>query len=163
MSRPTLETPQGRDKYLRSYREGLLADTLPFWFPRCVDSLNGGYLHCRDADGSLIDSDKSVWAQGRMAWMLLELFNGFEKRPEWLAWAESGLGFLERHAFDADGRMHFHLAADGTPCASAATHIPSRSRPSRGPPTPAPPGMADQPGARSSYSTCSPGGTSRPA
>ena len=115
MSRPTLETPQGRDEYLRSYREGLLADTLPYWFPRCLDTVHGGYLHCRDADGTLIDTDKSVWAQGRMAWTLLELFNRFEKRPEWLHWAESGLGFLERHAFDADGRMHFHLAADGTP------------------------------------------------
>ncbi|MFM7114992.1 MAG: N-acylglucosamine 2-epimerase, partial [Planctomycetota bacterium] len=87
MSRPTLETPQGRDEYLRSYREGLLADTLPFWFPRCLDTVHGGYLHCRDADGTLIDTDKSVWAQGRMAWMLLELFNRFEKRPEWLHWA----------------------------------------------------------------------------
>lgn len=115
MTQPTLETKAGKDHYLAAYRDGLLRDTIPFWFPRCVDAVHGGYLHCRDHDGSLIDSDKSVWAQGRMAWLLLELFNNVERRPEWLAWAESGLGFLDSHGFDSDGRMHFHLAADGTP------------------------------------------------
>ena len=115
MINPTLESESGRAHYLRVYREGLLRDTLPFWFPRCVDEEHGGYLHCRDGDGSLIDSDKSVWAQGRMAWMLLELWNTIEKRPEWLNWAQSGLDFLARHGFDSDGRMFFHLARDGSP------------------------------------------------
>ncbi len=97
------------------YRRALLDDCVPFWFPRCVDRDHGGFLHCLDRDGSVIDTDKSVWAQGRMSWMLLTLFNTVERRPEWLEWAESGLRFLERHAFDADGRMFFHLTRDGRP------------------------------------------------
>lgn len=98
------------------YREQLLNDCLPFWFPRAVDEQHGGFLHCFDADGGLVDSDKSVWAQGRMSWMLLVLFLEVERRPEWLAWAESGLRFLENHCIDpADGRMFFHVARDGTP------------------------------------------------
>lgn len=98
------------------YHNQLFQDCLPFWFPRAVDEVHGGFLHCFDRDGSLVDSDKSVWAQGRMSWMLLTLYLEHERRPEWLAWAESGLQFLERKCVDpADGRMYFHVACDGTP------------------------------------------------
>ena len=53
------------------YKEKLLDEVVPFWFPRAVDERHGGFYHCFDADGTVVDSDKSVWAQGRMAWMLL--------------------------------------------------------------------------------------------
>lgn len=98
------------------YLGRLRDDCLPFWFPRAPDTEHGGFLHCFDRDGSLVDDDKSVWAQGRMAWMLLTLHRELESRPEWLAWAESGLRFLEEKCVDpADGRMFFHVARDGTP------------------------------------------------
>jgi N-acylglucosamine 2-epimerase len=92
-----------------------MADTVPFWFPRAVDTEHGGFLHCFDRDGSLLDTDKSVWVQGRMAWMLLTLYNTVEKRPEWLEWARGGLEFIDRHCFDTDGRMFFHVTRDGRP------------------------------------------------
>ena len=98
--------------YLAQLRE----DCLPFWFPRAQDPEHGGFLHCFDRDGTLVDDDKSVWAQGRMAWMLLTLFREAEARPEWLGWAESALRFLEEKCVDPeDGRMFFHVARDGTP------------------------------------------------
>lgn len=98
------------------YHDQLFNDCVPFWFPRSVDAEHGGFLHCFDRDGSLVDDDKSVWAQGRMSWMLLTLYQDYERRPEWLAWAESGLRFLEEKCVDpADGRMFFHVARDGTP------------------------------------------------
>lgn len=98
------------------YHDRLFNDCVPFWFPRSVDEEHGGFLHCFDHDGSLVDDDKSVWAQGRMSWMLLTLYQDYERRPEWLAWAESGLRFLEEKCVDpADGRMFFHVARDGTP------------------------------------------------
>ena len=97
------------------YRDKLLDDCVPFWFPRCVDQTHGGFLHCVDADGTFMDTDKSVWATGRMSWMLLTLYNTVEKNPLWLQWAESGLAFLDKHGFDSDGRMFFHLARDGAP------------------------------------------------
>lgn len=98
------------------YRTQLLEDCLPFWFPRALDQEHGGYLHCFDRDGTLVDDDKSVWAQGRMSWMLLALHLDLESRPEWLQWAESGLTFLDDHCLDpADGRLWFHVARDGTP------------------------------------------------
>ncbi len=97
------------------YHRQLLDDCVQFWFPRCVDTEHGGFLHCLDADGTVVDTDKSVWAQGRMSWMLLTLYNTVERRPEWLAWAEGGLRFLEDHCFDSDGRMFFHVTRDGRP------------------------------------------------
>ena len=110
-----LRTPSGRAALRDCYRDGLLYDTMRFWFPRGVDTEHGGFLHCFDHDGSLVDTDKSVWAQGRMSWMLLTLYNTQERRPEWLAWAKSGLDFLDRHCFDSDGRMFFHVTRDGRP------------------------------------------------
>lgn len=94
---------------------GLLEDTVNFWFPRAVDREQGGFFHCLNRDGSLVDSDKSVWAQGRMSWMLLELYNRLEPRPEWLEWAGLGLDFIQRHCFDGDGRMFFHVTRNGRP------------------------------------------------
>jgi len=99
----------------RFYQQTLLLDVIPFWFPRSVDQEFGGYLHCLDSDGSIVDTDKSVWAQGRMSWMLLTLYNTFEPRIEWLKWGQVGLDFLMRHGFDSDGRMYFHLTQDGRP------------------------------------------------
>lgn len=97
------------------YRDGLLEDVLPFWLPRCVDNEHGGYLTFRDRDGGLLDTDKSVWAQGRFAWLLATLYNTVEPREEWLAAARSGIDFLEQHCADADGRLFFHLTRDGRP------------------------------------------------
>jgi N-acylglucosamine 2-epimerase len=113
--KPLLTTDAGRRQLLACYRDDLLEDTARFWFPRSIDTQYGGFLHCLDRDGTVIDSDKSVWAQGRMAWMLLALYNTVERRPEWLAWAKQGLEFLDRHGFDTDGRMFFHVARDGRP------------------------------------------------
>ncbi len=115
MSQPQLITPEGRSALAAQYRHGLLQDTHTFWFPRAIDEECGGYLHCFDHDGTLVDTDKSVWAQGRMAWMLATLHNTVERRPEWLTWAQHGVDFLQRYAFDADGRMFFHLTREGQP------------------------------------------------
>jgi len=104
-----------RSALLTTYRDGLLNDTVPFWFPRSVDREHGGFLHCLDHDGSLVDTDKSVWVQGRMSWMLLSMVNGFERRLEWLEWARGGLEFIDRHCFDTDGRMFFHVTREGQP------------------------------------------------
>ena len=96
-----------------AFRGALLEDVLPFWFPRCVDAEHGGYFSALGRDGSIVDTDKSVWAQGRIAWMLLTLCESVEARSEWVDWAEKGLSFLDDHCYDEDGRLFFHVAADG--------------------------------------------------
>ena len=97
------------------YRRGLLDDTLPFWLPGCVDLEHGGYLTCRDRDGTLLDDDKSVWQQGRFAWLLATLYNTVEPREQWLEASASGIDFLRKHCFDDDGRMFFQTTREGLP------------------------------------------------
>ncbi|PIE22230.1 MAG: N-acylglucosamine 2-epimerase [Planctomycetota bacterium] len=108
----------------RDYRGALLDDTLPFWLERCpdfIDPEHGGYMTARDRDGTLLDSDKGIWQQGRSAWLFSTLYNSSlssteEPRRRWLDAASSGIRFLEEHGFDPkDGRMWFHVARDGSP------------------------------------------------
>lgn len=102
-------------RYRDFYKNQLLNNTVPFWFPKSVDEEHGGFLLMRDADGSLIDDDKAVWIQGRATWLLSTLYNTVEKKPEWLAWASKGYEFLNKYCFDADGRMFFHMTRNGKP------------------------------------------------
>ena len=97
------------------YRNQLLHDTVPFWFPRSYDQEYGGFLLMRDRDGSLIDDDKAVWIQGRATWLLSTLYNTVEPRKEWLDGARLGYDFLNRYCFDDDGQMFFHVTRDGQP------------------------------------------------
>ncbi len=103
-------------KHLESfYRNQLLNDTVPFWFPRSYDREYGGFLLMRDEDGSLIDDDKAVWIQGRATWLLSTLYNTVEPRQEWLEGARLGYDFLNTYCFDTDGQMFFHTTRDGRP------------------------------------------------
>src|SRR5215208_4010579 len=97
------------------YANQLLNDTIPFWFPRSFDKEHGGFLLMRDADGSLIDDDKAVWIQGRATWLLSTLYNTVEHKKEWLDGAKLGYDFLNKHCFDEDGQMFFHVTRDGKP------------------------------------------------
>ena len=97
------------------YKNQLLNDTIPFWFPKSIDKEFGGYLLMRERDGTLLDDDKAVWIQGRAAWLLATLYNTVEPKKEWLDGAKSGLDFLMNHCFDKDGQMFFHVTRDGKP------------------------------------------------
>lgn len=101
--------------YHHQYRSGLLDDVLPFWLKHAVDHEFGGFMFMLDRDGSVMDTDKGVWQQGRFSWLLAHLYNTWEQKSEWLEAARHGLDFLSRHAFDQDGRMFFHLDRQGRP------------------------------------------------
>jgi N-acylglucosamine 2-epimerase len=107
--------PTRLDALITLYRDGLLNDTIPWWQSRMLDTECGGYLTYRDADGSLLSTDKPVWVNGRVIWMWSRLYNTVEKRPDWLEVARHGVEFLLKHAFDSDGRMFYSLTRDGRP------------------------------------------------
>jgi N-acylglucosamine 2-epimerase len=113
----SIEMNQGRREELAAvYRDGLLEDTLPFWTKHCVDREHGGFMMSLDRDGTLVDTDKGVWQQGRFTWLLGELYNNVEPREEWLELAKHGAEFLDQYCFDpSDGRMWFHLTREGEP------------------------------------------------
>lgn len=99
-----------------TYHNGLFNDVVPFWLQHGIDPQHGGLWSSLDRDGSLLDSDKSVWAQGRCAWMLAFLYNQTEGNDDYLAAAENIADFLLKHGSDpTDGRMWFHLTTDGQP------------------------------------------------
>ena len=100
---------------VHQYRDDLLNDTLPFWMKHAVDREHGGVMSAIGRDGERLDTDKSVWVQGRFAWLLGTLVRTVEPRGEWVDAARSCLAFLERHAFDEDGRMFFLLSQKGQP------------------------------------------------
>jgi len=111
-----LTDDDGRNNLVATYRDGLLNDTLPFWIEHCVDREFGGFTMALDRDGTVLDTDKGVWQQGRFSWLLGELYNNVEPRDEWLDLAKHGAKFIDQHCFDpADGRMWFHVARDGKP------------------------------------------------
>ena len=121
-------------------REELLSNVMPFWMKYGWDRKNGGVYTCLDRDGSLMDTTKSVWFQGRFGWMTAYAYRtvaasatgvvkvdslargcrgcrdstGLEKqRREWLAASKSCCEFLEKHCFDRDGRAFFEVTAEG--------------------------------------------------
>jgi N-acylglucosamine 2-epimerase len=97
------------------YRDGLLNDNLVFWQKHSPDRKYGGFLTFLDADGTVVGSDKQIWAQGRISWVFSKLYNTVEKRQEWLDLAKHGIDFLLKYAFDKDGRMFYSVTREGKP------------------------------------------------
>lgn len=97
------------------YKDQLVNDTVPFWFPRSLDHEFGGYLLMRDEKGDLIDTDKAVWIQGRACWLLATLYNTVEQNPDWLEGAKLGYEFLKDKCFNKAGKMYFHVDRQGNP------------------------------------------------
>ncbi len=98
-----------------SYKNDLTNNIMPFWLRHGWDRENGGVYTCLDRDGSLMDTTKSVWFQGRFAFICAFAYNNIERNEEWLAAAKSTIDFFEKHCFDADGHMYFSVTADGHP------------------------------------------------
>ncbi|MBQ5670143.1 MAG: AGE family epimerase/isomerase, partial [Tidjanibacter sp.] len=106
-------------QYLREcadlYRKELVEDVMPFWMKNGVDRKNGGIYTCVDRDGTLMDTTKSVWFQGRWGWTAAAAYNLVEKNEEWLQASKSAIDFIEKHCVDADGHMFFTVTAEGAP------------------------------------------------
>ena len=130
-----LSTPEGRAKLAALYRDTLLNDVMPFWLRHGLDREHGGILTCLDRDGSIVDTDKSVWFQGRAGWMCAtvgqcvppdlltetpaQAESGNQKdgrdAPSYLAAARSCIEFLRAHCGAPDGKLYFTVTREGRP------------------------------------------------
>ena len=98
-----------------TYQGTLLNNVIPFWLRHGIDPVHGGIMTSLNRDGSVVDTDKSVWFQGRAAWMFATLYNTIERRPEWLHAATSCHDFLRNHCVSESGKMYFLVTRDGKP------------------------------------------------
>ncbi len=97
------------------YKHELLDRVIPFWIEKSQDRECGGYFTCLERDGSVFDTDKFVWMQGREVWMLSMLYNKVEHRQEWLDAAVQGAEFMRRYAHDGQLNWYFSLTREGQP------------------------------------------------
>lgn len=97
------------------YQHDLVENIFPFWLKNGLDKKNGGFYTCLDRDGSLMDATKSVWFQGRAAYVFANAYNIIEKNSLWLEASKSAIDFIERYCFDTDGRMYFEMSENGVP------------------------------------------------
>lgn len=97
------------------YKSELLDKVIPFWLEKSQDKEFGGYFTCLDRDGSVYDTDKFIWLQGREVWMFATLYNKVEKRQEWLDCAIQGAVFLKKYGHDGNLNWYFSLDREGNP------------------------------------------------
>jgi N-acylglucosamine 2-epimerase len=110
-----LTNPVHRAHLALLYRDCLVGDVVPFWLRHGLDRDHGGVMTCLDRDGTVMDTDKSVWFQGRAGWMFATLYTTVEPRAEWLDAGRSCVEFLRRHCHSPEGKMYFTVTRDGRP------------------------------------------------
>ncbi len=108
-----------RNFYSTFYKSKLIEDIIPFWTRYSVDRSEGGFFTCLERDGSVYDTDKFIWLQGRQVWMYAKLYNVVDNNSEWLDIAEHGARFLLRHGRDQSGDWYFSLDRTGKPLTAA--------------------------------------------
>lgn len=97
------------------YQKTLLDDVMPFWLRHGMDCEHDGIITTLDREGSVLDSDKSIWFQGRAGWTFATLFNTLEKRREYFDAAGSCIAFLDKHGYATDGKLFFSVTREGRP------------------------------------------------
>lgn len=97
------------------YKRELLENCLPFWLEHSQDKEYGGYFSCLNRDGSVYDTDKFIWLQGREVWMFAMLYNNVEKNRQWLDCAIQGAEFLKKYGHDENWDFYFSVNREGRP------------------------------------------------
>ncbi|MEG2402030.1 MAG: AGE family epimerase/isomerase [Muribaculaceae bacterium] len=102
-------------KCQEQYNNDLFNNIMPFWITHSLDVENGGIYTCLDRKGELMDRTKSVWFQGRFAFICAYAYNSLNKDEQLLTMSKDCIDFIERHCIDIDGHMFFTVNEDGTP------------------------------------------------
>ena len=102
-------------KLANKYKTELLDSVLPFWLDNSIDKEYGGFFTCLDRDGSVYDTDKFIWLQGREVWLFSMLCNKLGERKEWKEAAVQGAEFLKKYGYTGDYDFYFSLTREGKP------------------------------------------------
>lgn len=101
------------------YKRELLDNVVPFWEKHSIDKEFGGFLTCLDRDGSVYDTDKFMWLQGRQIWTMSTLYDQVEARASWKDMAIHGADFILKNGRDENGDWYFALDRAGKPLVQA--------------------------------------------
>ena len=105
------------EKYINFYKENLANSVIPFWLKNSPDWEFGGHFTCLEEDGSIYDTRKYIWLQGRCLWMFSRLYCDFEERTEFFDLAASTADFIDKYASDENGDYYFSVTREGKPFA----------------------------------------------
>jgi N-acylglucosamine 2-epimerase len=95
------------------YQRELFDTFLPFWDKHGIDHQLGGFLCHMDYDGTLADTEKFVWFQGRGIWVYSFLYNYFGQDSRHLGIARKTKDFLLAHAPLENGWWATSLSTTG--------------------------------------------------
>lgn len=109
----TIEQKTFLSSCMTQYSRDLKENILPFWMKFGYDRKHGGVYTCVDRDGTLMDTTKSVWFQGRFGYVMSKAAQLPGADPQWLEAAKSTLDFIEKYCIDTDGHMSFTVTEDG--------------------------------------------------
>jgi len=104
-------------RFYRNELDGIMR----FWLRNAVDREHGGYFTCFNNQGTqLVSTDKYIWSQGRMLWVLSRWFNQFNRirshqANRYLDTARLGAEFLVKHARLDTGNCAFVTDRRGKP------------------------------------------------
>lgn len=98
----------------RFYQREMFETFLPFWEKYGVDHEQGGFLCGLDYDGTLANTDKFIWFQGRGIWIYSFLYNNFDKNPQYLQIARNTKDFLLKYAPLANGWWATSVSRSGS-------------------------------------------------
>lgn len=103
------------ERFVEKYKRELLENVMPFWVKYSNDEQYGGFLTCLDREGSVFDTDKFMWLQGRQIWTLSTLYNQVEQNGVWKDMAIQGARFILDNGRDEKGDWYFSLDRAGRP------------------------------------------------
>lgn len=102
-------------EFAERYKRELLENIVPFWEKNSLDNDFGGFYSCLERDGTVFDTDKFMWLQGRQIWTLSTLFDQVEAKSSWKDMAVHGADFILKNGRDAAGDWYFALDRTGKP------------------------------------------------
>lgn len=100
------------EAFRNHYRHYLFEEYLPFWDQHGIDHELGGFMCSLDHDGTLINTDKHMWYQGRGLWVYSYLYNHFGGE-QYLEVAKKTRDFLIHHGRDENGDWVMGLDRQG--------------------------------------------------
>jgi len=96
--------------------ESLFSYILKPWYPRIIDSLNGGYHsnYAHDWSREANSGNRALVQQARHLWATSLIYEHYPEHMEYLDYAENGFRFLEEAMWDEEfGGFHAYCTQEG--------------------------------------------------